>query len=165
MEKEQLIMSEYSEICISCGQAYLNNVLKTIDMNHWEFINIFIQNSDDVFTSTLKICMLCCEKLGQFKVFFERFKNNLKNTTLINERMEEKRRMLNLEQSLHYDMFKEPDINEKNTIEIFLHNSKVQEVNTVNNVENSITITRINIEDIKNEKENVAKYSYQSRKK
>ena len=70
MEKEQLIMSEYSEICISCGQAYLNNVLKTIDMNHWEFINIFIQNSDDVFTSTLKICMLCCEKLGQFKVFF-----------------------------------------------------------------------------------------------
>ena len=165
MEKEQLILSEYSEICISCGQAYLNNVLNTIDMNHWEFINIFIQNSDDVFTSTLKICMLCCEKLGQFKVFLEKFKNNLKNTTLINERMEEKRRMLNLEQSLHYDMFKEPDINEKNTIEIVLHNSKVQEVNTVNNVENSITITRINIEDIKNEKENVAKYSYQSRKK
>jgi len=162
-------MAEYSNICVICSQAFLNHQLGKLDRSHCNFIHSFIHISDDVFVSNLRICRLCCDKLGQFQLFIETCKYNLKKLTLIREEHNNafQRRLLSSEQKLEFKMRERKESTEnaqniENSIEIILHDSKnlMEHINPVKNIENVITITKISIDDTQIQKEKDHKTIY-----
>ena len=146
-------MSLYSHVCGFCSQACLHYQLRKLDKDHLEFIQSFIYNCDDVFSSLLRICKFCSDKLRQFQLFIEKCQHSFKKLALIRE--EDKVEKTSVLGPVHKHE-KENEYNYhnmENCIEIVLHepNKTMEHINPVQTVENIITITEVSIDETKNQ--------------
>jgi len=142
-------MGLYSHICAFCSQACLNHQLRKLNKDFKTFINSFIHDCDEVFYSLLRICKFCLDKLRDFQLFIKKSRTSFDKLALIRkEHVLENRDLFDRE-------LKREKINESNNlcmencIEIFLHESNniIEHINNPTEVENSITITEVTIDD------------------